>query len=69
MSLPPDTILRKLEWFRMGGEVSDREWNDVLGILKVQRSRLDMDYIQRWAGELNLADMLKRSLEEAEIEV
>jgi len=53
----------------MGGEVSDRQWNDVLGILKAQRSRLDMDYIQRWACELNLADMLKRSLEEAEIEV
>lgn len=69
VATPEDTILRKLEWFRMGGEVSDREWNDVLGILKVQRSRLDMDYIQRWAGELNLADMLKRSLEEAEIEV
>jgi len=55
--------------FLMGGEVSDRQWNDVLGILKVQRGRLDMDYLQRWARELNLADLFKRSLKEAEIDV
>ncbi len=69
VATPEDTILSKLEWFRMGGEVSDRQWNDVLGILKVQRGRLDMDYLQRWARELNLADLFKRSLEEAEIDV
>jgi len=69
VATPEDTILSKLEWFRMGGEVSDRQWNDVLGILKVQRGRLDMDYLQRWAGELNLADLFKRSLEEAEIDI
>jgi len=69
VATPEDTILSKLEWFRMGGEISDRQWNDVLGILKVQRGRLDMDYLQRWARELNLADLFKRSLEEAEIDV
>jgi len=69
VATPEDTILSKLEWFRMGGEVSDRQWNDVLGILKVQRGRLDMDYLQRWAGELNLVDLFKRSLEEAEIDI
>lgn len=66
VATPEDTILSKLEWFRMGGGVSDRQWNDVLGILKVQRGRLDIGYLQDWACELNLADLLKRSLEEAD---
>jgi len=69
VATPEDTILSKLKWFRMGGEASDRQWNDVLGILKVQKGRLDMDYLQRWARELNLADLFKRSVEEAEIDV
>jgi len=25
---PEDTILAKLEWYRMGGEVSERQWRD-----------------------------------------
>ena len=32
-----DTVLRKLEWFRRGGEVSERQWWDVVGVLKVTR--------------------------------
>ena len=58
-----DTILTKLEWYRMGGEVSERQWRDVLGIIKVQENRLDLDYLQKWAIELNVADLLQRALE------
>lgn len=39
-----DIILAKLEWYRMGGEISDHQWQDILGVLNVQASRLDLDY-------------------------
>ncbi len=60
-----DTILAKLEWYRMGGEVSDRQWRDILGVLKVQASRLDLDYLQNWADNLTVADLLQRALKES----
>ena len=31
VSSPEDTLLAKLEWYRMGGEVSERQWRDVQG--------------------------------------
>ncbi len=48
--------------------VSDRQWIDVLGILKVQGERLDMAYLHYWANKLNLVDLLRKGLEEAGIE-
>jgi hypothetical protein len=62
-----DTLLAKLEWFRMGGEVSERQWRDVLGILEVQAGNLDLDYLQRWAQELKVSDLLARALEEGNL--
>jgi hypothetical protein len=61
-----DIVLAKLEWYRMGGKVSDRQWRDVLGVLKVQEGRLDLAYLRRWATELDVADLLERALSEAE---
>lgn len=62
---PEGTILNKLEWYRMGGEVSDRQWNDILGVLKVQGTDLDMNYLQKWAASLNVTDLLERALVDA----
>lgn len=60
-----DTILSKLDWFRQGGFVSDQQWRDVLGILKVQEGMLDFAYLQKWAQELQVADLLKKALSDA----
>jgi hypothetical protein len=57
-----DTILAKLIWFRKGGEVSDRQWSDILGIVKVQADRLDLAYLRKWAETLAVLDLLIRVL-------
>jgi hypothetical protein len=57
-----DNILAKMEWYRMGGEVSDRQWRDILGVLKVQGDRLDLGYLRRWAADLSVADLLEKAL-------
>jgi hypothetical protein len=61
-----DIILAKLEWYRLGGGVSDRQWRDILGVLKVQAGRLDLDYLQKWAVELGVADLLQRALRDSQ---
>ena len=62
---PEDTILAKLEWYRMGGEVSERQWRDVVGMLKTRAGELDLEYLRRWASELNISDLLERALKES----
>ncbi len=62
---PEDTVLAKLRWYRAGGGVSDRQWNDVLGVLKVQGASLDRAYLDEWARELSLTDLLRRALDDA----
>lgn len=61
---PEDTILAKLEWYRLGDEISDRQWRDVLGVLAVQGERLDLSYMHQWAASLGVSDLLQRALGE-----
>jgi len=62
---PEDTVLNKLQWYELGGRVSERQWGDVLGVLRVQAGRLDEDYLDRWARELGLEELLARAREQA----
>ena len=62
VSSPEDTVLAKLEWFRRGGEVSERQWTDVMGLLRAGEN-LDTDYLREGARELDVADLLRRALD------
>lgn len=65
ISSAEDIVLRKLEWFRKGREVSDRQWRDVLGVLKVMRGRLDLTFLSETALAAGIADLLDRAMREA----
>jgi hypothetical protein len=59
-----DTLLHKLVWFKLGNEVSDRQWGDIAAVLKVQGDSLDRGYLERWAGPLSVAELLERAWRE-----
>jgi hypothetical protein len=61
-----DSVLSKLEWYRLGGGVSDRQWRDILGVIKMQGERLDFAYLRQWAAALNVVDLLEKALLEAQ---
>ena len=67
LSSPEDIILSKLQWYQIGGGVSEQQWKDVLGVLKVQGDKLDLEYLRHWASRLNLSDLLNRSFDDAGI--
>ena len=58
------TLLRKLEWYRRGGEASERQWRDVQAIARIQGDRLDRDRLRLWADRLGVMDLLQRILME-----
>jgi len=65
---PEDTVLAKLRWFREGGEASDRQWSDLVGVIKVQGPRFDRAYLSSWAERLGLADLAARAIRDADRE-
>ncbi len=58
---PEDIVLAKLEWYRLGGETSDRQCRDIIDVQKTRAGDLDYDYMQKWASDLNVADLLARA--------
>lgn len=62
-----DIILSKIEWFKAGGNISKQQWDDVLGVLKVQKNLLDIEYLRRWAVKLEIIDLLEQAFQDAEI--
>lgn len=57
-----DTILAKLEWSKRAG--SERQFNDALNVAKLQRENLDRAYLEKWARELDILDLLKKLFRE-----
>jgi hypothetical protein len=66
---PEDTLLAKLDWFRAGGEVSERQWTDVVGLLRAGWAAVDQEYLGRWAAALGVSDLLQRARGEAKPQV
>jgi len=62
VSAPAEQVLRKLEWFRAGGEQSDRQWSDVLGILRSSGPDIDIQRLRHDADLIGLGDLVERAL-------
>lgn len=58
---PEDLVVRKMMWFRSGGEQSERQWRDILGILRTSAQRLDQAYLQSASEKAGTADLLERA--------
>lgn len=56
-----DSILAKLQWYRDGGEVSERQWSDISGVFVITRN-LDAGYLAKWAKRLGVSDLLERAI-------
>lgn len=59
---PEDLLVRKLMWFRMGGEQSERQWRDIVGILRVSSELIDREYLMRSATQAGVADLLTQAV-------
>jgi hypothetical protein len=66
MTSAEDTLIAKLNWYRMGGESSGQQWRDICGIIAIQREALDMDYVRKWCEHFQVTDLLERALISAE---
>ena len=60
-----DIILNKLDWYHLGGDISEQQWNDILGVIKVQSDLLDKKYLSHWATELGLSNLLAKAFRDA----
>ncbi len=63
---PEDTVLAKLEWYEKGRRVSDKQWRDILGVIKTQAEQLDVVYLRSAAQALGVQELLEQALAGAE---
>jgi hypothetical protein len=68
-SSPEDIIIAKVQWYKIGGFVSERQWLDVIGVIKVQGDLLDKKYLKRWSQKLGLAALMQKAFDEAGVKL
>jgi len=63
IATPEDSIIAKLEWYRAGNEVSERQWDDVSRLMCLLGDQADLDYLKNAAISVGVSDLLKRLLD------
>jgi hypothetical protein len=69
LNSPEDVILSKLQWFKLSDETSEKQWTDILGVVKVQKEKLDLLYLTKWAKQLDLFPLLEKVLAQADLKL
>lgn len=64
IATPEDSIIAKLEWYRIGNEVSERQWDDVTRLLRLLGGQADVDYLRQAAASVGVGDLLQRLREQ-----
>lgn len=60
-------VLHKIRWYVMANRVSDRQWNDLVKVLAVQRGSLDLDYLRKWADHFKVREDLETAIQESRV--
>lgn len=63
---PEDTVLRKLWWYQQGGGASERQWRDVVAVIRANKATIDRAYLARWAPVIGVDPLLERADAESE---
>jgi hypothetical protein len=67
-SSPEDTVITKLRWFVLGNRVSDRQWNDIVQVLEMQKGDLNEDYLAKWSAYFGILDLLMEAKEQVVVD-
>ncbi len=59
-----DSIISKLEWYRLTDETSERQWEDVSRLVKLMGHYLDLPYLEKMAASIRIDDLLEKLLRE-----
>lgn len=62
-----DIILLKMLWYEKGQRVSEKQWNDILGVITTQKQKLNVDYLNEWATRLSVRQLLEKALIQSEL--
>jgi len=59
-----DTVLAKLQWYQAGGEISERQWTDIVKVIRAT-PEMDWAYVESWAVRLRVDGLLARARTES----
>ena len=65
MATVEDSIISKLEWYRLTDETSERQWDDVSRLVRLTGTALDTNYLAASAEMVGVSDLLLRLLDQA----